>query len=277
MGSGVRPLKRLGQHFLKDLSIAQRIIESMEIGAGDHVLEIGPGEGVLTKGLIAGPAGRIVGVEIDRRLTPWLWKQFGQDQRFELFEEDFLKLDLASLIEGKKIRVVGNIPYSITTPILFRLLDHRQWIEDITLTVQKEVGERIVSLPGFKEYGIPSVLFQVFGRAEVLFPISRHAFYPVPEVDSIVLRVDFFKFPVYKIKDVQFFRRLVKTTFGQRRKMLKNTLKVIEKDEDNLRTVSIDLRRRPEDLSVTEFVQLSNELVRLNTRRSRGGDTVPKR
>ena len=272
IGSGVRPLKRLGQHFLRNLSVARRIVESMEIAEGDHVLEIGPGEGVLTDLLLKRPAGRIVGVEIDSRLTPWLEERYGLEPRFELVEEDILKLDLFSVQQGKRFRVVGNVPYSITTPILFHLLDQRERIVDFTVTLQKEVGERIVSSPGCKAYGIPSVFFQTFSRVELLFPVSRKAFFPVPEVDSVVLRLEFYDHPCCEIADESFFRHLVRTAFGQRRKMLKNTLKSLAPKDVCLDGQAIDLSRRPENLTAAEFAELSNVLIRQVSWRSRGRD-----
>ena len=271
MRSGFRPLRRFGQHFLKDRSVARRIVESMDIREGDHVLEIGPGEGVLTEFLMGSPAERIIGIEIDHRLASFLKKRFGHDRRFELIEKDFLKLTLAPLIRGgKKLRGIGNLPYSITTPILFRILDNRSRIQDLTVTLQREVGERIASPPGSKKYGIPSVLFQVFSRVKILFILSRNLFYPVPEVDSSVVQFRFFDRPLYDIEDVRFFCHLVRTVFGQRRKMLKNTLKKIVGDEEALGSVSVDLCQRPEVLSVGNFVQLSNELRQRIDRRSRG-------
>ena len=272
-GSGIRPLKRLGQHFLRNPSVARRIVDSMEIGEGDYILEIGPGEGVLTDFLLKSPAVKIVGVEIDPRLTSWLRERFGQNPRFELLEEDILKLDLSSILQGKPFRVVGNIPYSITTPILFHLLDQRERIIDFTVTLQKEVGERIISAPGCKAYGIPSVFFQTFSRAEFLFPVSRKAFTPVPDVDSVVLRFQFYDRPRYEIADVSFFRHLVRTAFGQRRKMLKNTLKSLAPKNVKLDGGVIDLSRRPEDLTAAEFAELSNVLIRQTSWRSRGRDS----
>ena len=275
MLSGIRPQKRLGQHFLKDGSIAERIIQSMSIGREDQILEIGAGEGVLTERLIDSPAQRIVAVDLDPRLTGWLKRRFEQNIRFELIA-DFLKLDLGSLFSGEqKMRAVGNIPYAITTPILFRLLDYREKVRDFTVTLQKEVGERIISPPGCKAYGIPSVLFQMHSRIDVLFFIPRKAFYPVPKVDSIVLRFQFFDRPLHDVDDLSFFSRLVKTAFGQRRKMLKNTLKSLMMDEKRFQDIPIDLHRRPEDLSVADFAVLSNALFRLIPRRSRGRSANP--
>ncbi|MFH1943916.1 MAG: 16S rRNA (adenine(1518)-N(6)/adenine(1519)-N(6))-dimethyltransferase RsmA [bacterium] len=261
---GIRPVKRWGQHFLKDRSVARRIVKSLNIRSGECILEIGSGRGVLTEFLLESPAEKIIGVEIDRRLTPGLKVRFGEDGRFELIEGDFLQLDLNAMFEKeKRVRVVGNLPYSVTSPILFMLLDHRSMIDDATVTVQKEVGERILSLPGSKTYGIPSVLFQLHSRVERLFPISRRAFIPVPEVESLVIRIGFLERPLFNVVDADFFCGFIKTIFGQRRKMLRNTLKHVVHEEADLGKVTFDLRRRPEELSVEELVRLSNEMVSL--------------
>jgi 16S rRNA (adenine1518-N6/adenine1519-N6)-dimethyltransferase len=274
--SGIRPQKRLGQHFLRDRSIAERIIQSMRIGCEDRILEIGAGEGVLTERLIESPAWHIVAVELDTRLAGWLKRRFEQHARIEIVEADFLKLELETLFsDEQKIRAVGNIPYAITTPILFRLLDGREKVRDVTVTLQKEVGERITSPPGCKAYGIPSIIFQMHSRIDVLFSIPRKAFYPVPKVDSIVLRFRFLDRPLHDVDDPSFFRRLVKTAFGQRRKMLKNTLKSLVMDEKRLQDIPFDLHQRPEELSVADFAMLSNALVRHTPRRSRGRSTNP--
>lgn len=261
MGSYVRPIKRFSQHFLRDRLSARRIVDNLNIQKGNHVLEIGPGEGALTEFLVKSPAERIISVEIDSRLVELLRERFGEDNHFKLIEGDFLKLDLAFFIQGKtKFRIVGNLPYSITSPILFHLLEYRSFVQDIMVTVQKEVGERIISPPGSKAYGIPSVLFQLFSETEILFQIPRLAFYPIPKVDSVVLRITFLLKPRYSLMDEVFFRKMLKTVFGQRRKMLKNTLKGITQNEEMLKKIPIDLFQRPEDLSVEEFVQLSNIL-----------------
>lgn len=257
----VMPSKKLGQHFLKDRLMARKIIESMNIGKEDHILEIGPGRGELTEILLESPAKHITAVEIDRRLIKKLKEYFGHEDRLQVIEADILDIDFTScLAKNQKTRIVGNLPYNITSPILFRLLDSRTEIRDMTVMVQKEVGDRLTSPPGKKAYGIPSVLFQVFCRIKTLFFVPRTAFYPVPKVDSSVLGFQFLDPIPFDIRDVPFFKCIVKTTFGQRRKMLRNTLKNVVNDENHLNAVSIDLQRRPESLSIAQFVQLSNEL-----------------
>ena len=260
MRTGPRPLKRLGQHFLWDRNIASRIVASVDLLPGDHVLEIGPGRGVLTEFILESRAGRIVAVEKDRHLVRMLRERFQEDDRLSVVEDDILNVDIHSLATEKRIRIVGNLPYYITTPILFLALENRTWISDLTVTVQAEVGERILSGPGSKIYGVPSVLFQAFGRVQKLFSIPKTAFSPVPSVESVVLRFDWTEKPVYDIQDIPFFKRLVRTVFQRRRKMIRNTLPLLIQDSMQLKALSIDLSRRPEEFSVFEFVELSNAL-----------------
>lgn len=264
MGSGIRPKKRLGQHFMRDFSAAERLVQSMEIQAGDTVLEIGPGEGVLTQFVMNTSAERIVAVEIDERLASVLESKFGADHRFRLVLSDFMKVSWKDIAgdTGPRLRVLGNIPYNITSPILFRLLDHRNQIRDAGLTVQKEVGQRLASSPGSKIYGIPSVLFQAFSDVEILYHIPRGAFHPVPDVDSAAIRIQFTEKPKYPIHDIDFFTRIVRQSFGQRRKMLRNTLKPFLSNITKQKDLPVDLQQRPEALSVSDFVQLSNALMR---------------
>jgi 16S rRNA (adenine1518-N6/adenine1519-N6)-dimethyltransferase len=265
--SGIRQLKKFSQNFLKNQLVARTIIDSLNIKRGDIILEIGPGEGILTELLINSFADKIIGVEIDFRFARWLRHRFIDEKRLFLIDEDILKVDINSLAIGEnKIRIVGNLPYAITSPILFYLLNNRMRIQDITVMIQKEVGERISSKPGSKVYGIPSVLFQIYSSIEMLFSISRNEFYPVPEVDSCVIKMTFFDEPCFNIIDNVFFNSLVRSVFGMRRKMLRNSLKSIYNEEINQNKISIDLSRRPEQLSIEEFVRLSNELIQQNNR-----------
>ena len=239
---------------------AHSIVQSMAIGSDDTVLEIGPGEGVLTEFLLESPADKIIAVEIDRRVGKWLRVRFDSDKRFKLVEGDILEFDLESVHANDKIRVVGNLPYSITSPILFRMLDNRFRIRDVTVTVQKEVAERLTGKPGTKAYGIPSIFFQLYGNVDLLFHIPRDDFYPVPNVDSSVIHIEFLEGPAFKVDDEIFFRRLIKTIFGQRRKMLRNTLKNLLNGEIETDGISLNLSKRPEELSIEELVMLSNQL-----------------
>lgn len=263
MRTGLRPLKKFSQNFLKDETYARRLVDSMKVQPEDVILEIGAGEGMLTRCLMQTEAARIIAVELDSRMLPWLEMRFGSDARFRLIANDFLKVDLPALVEseasGKKIRVVGNLPYAITSPILFSLLENRQLVQDVTVTVQKEVAERFVSSPGKKAYGIPSVLFQLYGDLALLFYIPRQAFEPVPKVESAVLQCRFLNASRFPIADVDVLRQLVKTGFGQRRKMLRNTISSLLGSPDG--SVPIDLTLRPEQVSIQSWAELANFCV----------------
>jgi 16S rRNA (adenine1518-N6/adenine1519-N6)-dimethyltransferase len=276
--SGLRTRKRLGQHFLKDRSFAIRLVESMGIQPGDRILEIGSGEGVLTELLLKSSASQIYGVEIDSRLCQFLTERFRGEMKFHLIEKDFLKFDISSICERKhELRVAGNLPYYITSPILFHLLENRSCIRDSVVTVQKEVGERMASPPNQKSYGVPSVLFQTYCDVKVLFRIPRQVFFPVPEVDSVVMQIEFERQRKYSIKNEDLYERIVKGTFNQRRKMLRNTLARLIDNASILNEIAIDLSRRPESLSVPEFVALGNEVSEQLKRGSLGGEKTAKK
>jgi len=260
--AAIKPLKRFSQNFLRDPFYARKLVEAMAVQAGDTVLEIGPGDGILTRCLLESPADRIIAVELDRRCAEWIRRLFAGEARFLLIEQDFLKADLSSINPaGGKIRIVGNIPYAITSPILFRLLDNRRRIHDFAVTVQKEVGQRVVSPPGCKAYGIPSVLFQLHAEVRELFGIPPGAFQPVPKVDSTVLYGRFFERPKYEVRDEAFFRTFVKTLFGQRRKMIRNTIKKWSLDNKGWGEMSRFLDMRPEALSVEDLAVLSDHVL----------------
>ena len=258
MRTGLRPLKNLSQNFLKDETYATRLVESMNIQPGETVLEIGAGEGVLTRYLMQSDAAKVIAVELDTRMLPWLKMRFGDDARFQLIAEDFLKLDLDEMIASvapNPLRVCGNLPYAITSPILFALLDHREGVKDFTVTVQKEVAERFVSPPGCKAYGVPSILFQLYGDLKILFNVPRGAFEPVPKVESAVMQCVFLSQARYPVQDQKLFEKLVKTGFSQRRKMLRNTIQSMVGDIPDL---PVELTQRPEQLSVATWAELAN-------------------
>lgn len=248
--------RRLGQHFLFDPSILRRIINVAEIGPDDTVVEIGPGHGRLTR-MLSDVALRVIAIELDAFLYGRLKEQFKDIYNVEIVHGDALKFPYHDL---QGFKVVANIPYYITTPIIFKLLDNRKNLISMTLTVQKEVAERIVAGPGTKKYGILSVIIQYYGEPSLKFIIPRGAFRPPPEVDSAVVRIDILKEPEMMAKDEGSFLRVVKTAFKQRRKTISNALKpLLGSDVKSiLNEARIDPLRRPESLTIAEFVRLSD-------------------
>lgn len=256
----IRPFRKWSQHFLINPQIACRIVEVFHVEHGDWILEIGPGTGILTECLLSSLAEKIIAVEIDPRCIELLSSRFSNHPKLELVQEDFLKLDFKTFIPfSKKLRVIGNIPYAITSPILFQLLEFRAMIRDWLVTVQKEVAERIVSPSCSKVYGIPSVLFQLYGEVKILFSISKTCFSPTPKVDSSVLYGQFYEKEKYPLLDPVFFRTFLKTIFGQRRKILRNTVKKWIRHEAIFKDMDM-LSKRPEALSVEELVLLANTI-----------------
>lgn len=253
-----RARKRFGQNFLVDERIIDRIITALSPATGDNLVEIGPGRGALTGALLAA-TGHLQVVELDRDLARWLEEQFAADPGFRVHSGDALKFDFTSLAAAGPLRVVGNLPYNISTPLLFHLLKYARLITDMHFMLQKEVVERLAAPPGGKSYGRLSVVVQYHCQVESLFPVSPQAFRPAPRVDSAVVRLLPLREPVVEARDPAFFHQVVSIAFQQRRKTLRNSLKSLAGSADPART-SIDLSLRPEVLSVADFVQLSNEL-----------------
>jgi 16S rRNA (adenine1518-N6/adenine1519-N6)-dimethyltransferase len=243
------PKKSLGQNYLVDENICRNIVSSFEISDNDHVVEIGAGQGAIT-GFLLEKTKNLTAIEIDRNNCSILKERF---PALNILNADFLKYRFED--ENNRIRVIGNIPYNITTEIVFRLIDFRKNISDVQLMIQEEVARRFAAPPGSKEYGIPSVLLQVFSRPELKFKVSKNCFYPRPKVDSRIIYFDFSESKEKEIKDIEYFRRFVKASFGQRRKTLRNALKVLELD---LTKIEFDFSRRAETLSIDEFIELSN-------------------
>ena len=253
----VRAKKHLGQHFLKDESIAEKIADSLSLQGYDEVLEIGPGMGVLTKYLLKKDINLSV-VELDRESVGYLTEHF-PELKGKILYGDFLKMKLDEVFEGKSTAIIGNFPYNISSQILFKSIEYRQLIPEFCGMFQKEVAKRITQGPGSKTYGILSVITQAFYEAEYLFTVPPSVFDPPPKVDSGVLRLvrkNDFKLPV----DPKFFFRVVKTAFNQRRKTLRNSLKSMG-ISDKLNEDAI-FARRPEQLSVEEFIRLTDMLAK---------------
>ena len=253
----VRPKKNLGQHFLIDLSIAKRIADTVDACPELPVLEVGPGMGVLTQYLMEKPRPVKV-VEIDTESVEYLNEHFPR-LRENILGEDFLRMNLNKVFDGKQFVLTGNYPYDISSQIFFKMLDNKDLIPCCTGMIQREVAQRMASAPGNKAYGILSVLIQAWYDVEYLFTVDENVFNPPPKVKSAVIRMT--RNEVTDLGcDEQLFKRVVKTVFNQRRKMLRVSLRQIFSG----REVSPDfyqqevMTRRPEQLSVAEFVDLTN-------------------
>ena len=255
----VRPRKSLGQNFLRNDRIAQKIVAAINPQPTDALVEIGPGEGALSKHLV-GKVRSLVVVEIDPRCAERARSELGP-HGVVVREEDILSTDLTRLAAdtGGPVRVVGNIPYNITSPILFRLLDHRRAVHDAVLMMQREVARRVVAGAGSKDYGLLSVLCQLHSDAKLLFDVAPGAFFPRPSVMSSIVHLTMITEPRYPLDDEEFFRAMVRAVFGKRRKMLRASLTYFLGGSPP-ETRAFDLRRRPEDLSIQELAELSNQL-----------------
>ncbi len=250
---------RLGQHFLSDRAVIEKILESAELGTDDLVVEIGPGTGMLTH-VLCEKVRKVIAIELDAKLYERLKASLAAHENLELVHGNALDYPYENLPE---FSVVANIPYYITTPLLFKLLEAKKNLRSMTLTVQKEVAERIVARPGGRDYGVLSVMVQYRARASIEFIVPREAFRPVPKVDSAVVRIRVLPKPVVTVNDEAAFFRIVRTAFSQRRKMLSNSLRVLRGDIGRLlREAGIDPRRRAETISFEEFARLSNLLSR---------------
>lgn len=257
----VRPKKNLGQHFLTDLSIASAIADTVDACPDIPVLEIGPGMGVLTQYLVRKPR-EVKAVEIDSESVAYLNDAFPQ-LRDRIIADDFLKMDLRTVFEGRQFVLTGNYPYDISSQIFFKMIENRDLIPCCTGMIQREVAQRIASAPGCKAYGILSVLIQAWYNVEYLFTVDEHVFNPPPKVKSAVIRMT--RNSVSRLGcDEQLFRRVVKTVFAQRRKMIRGSLKPLFPAE---KLPSADffardiMTMRPEQLTIEQFVALTNDVA----------------
>ncbi len=257
-----RARKRFGQNFLHDAGVIHRILRAIHAREGQRLLEIGPGQGALTEGLL-GSGARLDVIELDQDLIPLLKLKFGLESRFSLHQGDALKFDFASLVEsGEKLRVVGNLPYNISTPLIFHLLEYAPVIEDMHFMLQKEVVERLAATPGGGDWGRLSIMVQYHCRVEHLFNVGPGAFNPPPKVDSAIVRLTPFAEPPHPARDPKLLERVVREAFNQRRKTLRNTLKPLLSVED-IEAAEVDPTLRPEQLDLAAFVRLANRLAEL--------------
>ena len=246
----VHAKKFLGQHFLTDLSVAQKIAETINTG---RTIEIGPGMGVLTQYLLQNPNIQLTAIELDRESVAYLKEWYPE---LHLIEGDFLKINLDELIPEGEFNVIGNYPYNISSQIFFRVLEYKDRIPVCSGMIQKEVAERIASKPGKKAYGILSVLLQAYYDIEYLFTVDENVFNPPPKVKSAVIRLTRNRRRRLEC-DEQLFKIVVKTAFNQRRKQMRNSLQQLVGKGNPILEENI-FTKRPEQLSVNEFVELTN-------------------
>lgn len=255
------PKKRFGQHFLHDPGILRRIVQAVAPKPGQCIVEIGPGEGALTLPLLDA-CGEVTAIELDRDLIEPLKARAGARGMLHVVNADALSIDLRSLAAGARLRLVGNLPYNVSSPILFHCLDYLDAIEDMHFMLQKEVVERMAASPGGKVYGRLSVMLQARCRVEPLFDVAPGCFRPPPKVDSAVVRLRPLAQGVVDIADSSLFERLVKAGFAQRRKTLSNALSGIA-DVGAMQAADIDPRARAETLDVDAWCRLTRVLTQV--------------
>lgn len=266
----IKPRKRLGQSFLIEEDIIKKIVFLANVTEKDIVIEIGSGIGVMTEYLAQTSSAKIIAVELDSQLIKVLKDRLASYHNVEIINKDIMHFDFYRITqsENQKIKIIGNIPYNISSPLLFKLLSLRKIIDSFILMMQKEVVQRLVARHGGKEYGVTSVIFQMFARIEKLFDVPPYYFYPRPKVESSVIRGVFLDKPVVDITDEDFFMKLIRDSFAQRRKMLINNLKksklLCGVSESLIREVlvsaKVDGQRRGETLDVNEYGHISNML-----------------
>nr|BAL54089.1 dimethyladenosine transferase [uncultured Gammaproteobacteria bacterium] len=255
-----KPKKRFGQHFLRDNSVLARIVALLAPQAGDHLVEIGPGQGALTRYLLP-HCRRLDAIEIDYDLVEELQAQFTAAQNLHIHRADALNFDFTQLAEGTKaLRIVGNLPYNISTPLLFHLFEQKQAIRDMLFMLQKEVVERLAAPPGSRQYGRLSVMAQYHCRIVKRFTVAPASFYPPPKVVSALVELTPHPTPPVEVGDYACFQAVVAAAFGQRRKTLRNALKSLLAEE-TIRACGIDPSARAENLPLSAFAALSRTLA----------------
>lgn len=265
---GLIPRKGWGQHFLVDRNILNKVIWAAQVEKEDVVLEVGPGLGEMTIAL-ARQAKRVIAIEIDSKLVAILNEKMKNYPNVEVVKSDILKVDFNQFLkkEGHPIKVVANLPYQVSTPLLFRFIESKETFSTFTLMLQKEVAERMVAPPGGKEYGPLSIFIQMFSDVSIRFFIKPSAFFPPPKVESAVVHMVWKEKPMIETNDEEWFKRVVKACFGYRRKTLVNALRhselsLPESIELKMEAIGIDPRRRPETLTIQEYASLAKVLRR---------------
>ena len=265
---GVSPKRGLGQHFLIDQGIAQKIVRLADLEPEDCVVEIGPGMGVLTF-LMLPLVKKLIAVELDQGMAEWLREKGQGRASLTIICQDALDFDFAIVAgeAGRRLKVVANLPYNISTPVIFRLLENRQLFSHLTLMLQREVAERITALPGSKAYGPLSIFTQLYTFPKIMMRVPPEAFYPRPKVESALVRFEILERPRITINDADFFQKVVRASFAQRRKTLLNALKGSslslgpkDKVAAALEAIGIDPCRRAETLDLAEVQRLAEAL-----------------
>ncbi len=260
MESSHKARKRFGQNFLNDHNVIENIVAGLHIEQGDHFVEIGPGKGALTESLLTSGVQLDI-IELDRDLVALLKQKFKTQKNLRIFAADALRFDFLKLQESnEKLRVIGNLPYNISTPLLFYLFEKFTCIKDMHFMLQKEVVDRICAGPGSKRYGRLSVMSQFYCSVEPLFEVAPESFTPAPKVLSTVVKLTPHCRPVIQVESLVNLNMVVRQAFSQRRKTLRNSLKSII-SEKNIRALSIDPSLRAEAISLNDFAKLSNSLV----------------
>jgi 16S rRNA (adenine1518-N6/adenine1519-N6)-dimethyltransferase len=253
--SKVKPLKKFGQNFLTDKNIIKKILAEIAPSVNDELIEIGPGMGAITEGLYSVTKNFSV-VEIDERAAGYLAERFPE---LHIIQNDILKFDFNEYYsaKGKKLRIIGNIPYNITSPIILRLLENQSIISDVILMVQKEAAQRVLAQQGDKDFGVLNVILKAFTEARICFKVPASAFYPKPHVDSAIMHLRFFE-KIDSLTDIQLFISVVKASFGNRRKILKNSLNNSIFQDIDFSDSPVNLAVRAEELQVSDYIQLTN-------------------
>jgi len=250
--------KRFGQNFLQDTRIIHQIIMAINAQPTEHLVEIGPGQGAITEPLL-GTNCQLDVVELDRDLVEHLDNKFSQIERFTLHSADALTFDFSSLSNSQPLRIIGNLPYNISTPLLFHLISQDAHIKDMHFMLQKEIVNRLQAQPGSKQFGRLSIMIQLHCRVDALFDVEPECFDPQPKVMSSIVRLTPHESQKYFIDDMVLFEKIVKTAFSQRRKTIRNTLKALCNDE-TFYVAGIEPSDRAEALGIDAFVNLSNHI-----------------
>ena len=270
---GHKARKRFGQNFLHDQHVIDKIVRAINPKHSDALVEIGPGMGAITEPLLEA-CGKLDVVELDRDLIPILRTKFFNYPEFRIHEGDALKFDFNTILQpGQRLRIVGNLPYNISTPLIFHFLAHHKIVQDMHFMLQKEVVERLAAGPGTSDYGRLGIMAQYYCKVEPLFIVGPGSFNPPPKVDSAIVRLRPYEELPYPAKDVKVLQRVVREAFSMRRKTLRNTLKNLI-SADQLEAIGIDTTLRPERLTLQEYVRIADAVCDLGLLTDSGIDDL---